>query len=228
MSKKILITGTGSGLGKFLSNKYKNVICVSREIPLQKHYKKIHTIIHCAFNLKREDLNLFPNKVYKDNVVLTEKLLKIPHKRFVYISTCQIDEMNIETESTPYIILKCLNEHMVRKKGRNYLILRPSSLLGNGMKSNSIVKLMKGNDITLTGNSVNDFVLYDDVYEAIQKPLSGTFYLLSNEKISMKEVSEHFDKKIKFGKFKYQIKTNTNIDTKKTSLENLIKHFGGE
>lgn len=228
MNKKILITGTRSGLGKFLSEKYEDSICITRKTPLNDNiiYENIDTIIHCAFNQNISELNLINYKIYEDNINLTKKLLKIPHRRFVYISTSQISELNSNFQPSPYVVLKALNEHIVREQSKTYLILRPSCLIGDGMRKNSVYKLMNNENITLTEDSVNDFILFDDVYDAIESYKSGIFYLLSNKKAIMKEIAEIFNKKINFGDFKYNINVESDINIGRTSFEVLKEYFG--
>jgi hypothetical protein len=85
---------------------------------------------------------------------------------------------------------------------------------------------MNNEDITLTGESVNDFILFDDVYNTIQSHESGTFYLLSQKSITMKEIAEKFNKEINFGHFEYGINVESDIDIGRTSFEILKEHFG--
>jgi len=230
MKNKILITGTRSGLGEFLSKKYKNSICITRENPLTGDIISdgVDTIIHCAFNQNRNELNFVTEQSYSDNIVLTQNLLKVPHKRFVYISTCQVSELDshILPNTSVYVIMKKICEYMVQEQSKKYLILRPSGLVGDDEKRNSLHKLMNNEDITLTEDSVNDFILFEDVYDAIESYESGIFYLLSNKKITMKEVAEKFNKEINFGHFKYDINVESDNDIGRTSYEILKEHFG--
>ena len=230
MKNKILITGTRSGLGEFLSKKYKNSICITRENPLTDDIisEGVDTIIHCAFNQNRNDLDFVTEQSYSDNIVLTQNLLKVPHKRFVYISTCQVSELDshILPNTNTYVIMKKICEYMVQEQSKNYLILRPSCLVGDDKKRNSLHKLMNNEDITLTEDSVNDFILLEDVYDIIESYESGIFFLMSNKKIIMKEIAEKFNKKINFGNFKYDINVESDIDIGRTSFEILKEHFG--
>ena len=70
MNKKILITGTNGALGLFLSSKYENSICITRENPLTDDIvsEGVDTIIHCAFNQKRNELNFVTKQSYSDNI----------------------------------------------------------------------------------------------------------------------------------------------------------------
>jgi len=228
MNNRILITGTNGSLGSFLADKYQNPICITRENPLTDDIISdgVDTIIHCAFNTNWKELQAVSKECYEDNIDLTYSLVKVPHRRFVYISTCQVSELNSKSQPTPYIIMKALNEHIIREQSKNYLILRPSGLVGDDKKRNSLHKLMNNEDITLTGESVNDFILFDDVYNTIQSHESGTFYLLSQKSITMKEIAEKFNKEINFGHFEYGINVESDIDIGRTSFEILKEHFG--
>ena len=224
MNRKVLITGTNGGLGSFLEKKYENSDCITRKNPLNEiHYNtKYDLIIHCAFNQNRDDLDFVNKKCYEDNIVLIQNLLKISHYKFIFISTCQTPP-DINT----YVVMKRICEFMVQDVSKNYLIIRPSCMVGDNMKKNSIYKLMNGEDITLTEDSVNDFILFDDVYDTIESYENGIYYLLSSKKFTMGEISKIYNKKINFGKWKYDIgNLETDIDIKKTSLEVLEQYFG--
>ena len=56
-------------------------------------------------------------------------MISIPHKKFVYISS--IDE----AKDSPYGVTKRLSEIIVKELCDEYLILRPSGLLGKEMKT---------------------------------------------------------------------------------------------
>ena len=103
MNNRILITGTNGSLGSFLVNKYENPICITRENPLTDDIisEGVDTIIHCAFNSKLEELQKVSKECYEDNVDLTYSLVKVPHRRFIYISSIQIPPRFI----TPYAII---------------------------------------------------------------------------------------------------------------------------
>jgi dTDP-4-dehydrorhamnose reductase len=225
MNKKILITGARSGLGKFLSKKYENVICITRENPLTEElfYGGVDKIIYCAFNSNNDDLTNMTEKCYNDNISLLLSTLKIPHKKFIHISSVQVSPHF----NNSYGRIKKLQEYIVRENSENYCILRPSSLTGHGMGYNTFSKIVDGKDITLTSDSVNDAVLYEDVYDAIEKDINGTYFLLSRESITMKEMAKLFNKNIKFGNYHYDVsQIKSDIDIGRTSEEVIKKYFG--
>ena len=64
---KVLITGTKSGLGKYLSKQFTECFCLNRENKQDVIDKalQIQLIVHCAFNTKR-DANTY--QLLKDNI----------------------------------------------------------------------------------------------------------------------------------------------------------------
>lgn len=86
-----LITGASSGLGKYL---HKNLggAPLTRQASNKKkeRIKKIgvNVIIHCAFNSDRNPKSV--EQYFQDNVSLTEELTKIPHKKFIFISSVDV------------------------------------------------------------------------------------------------------------------------------------------
>jgi|TARA_B100000959_G_scaffold216348_1_gene227963 dTDP-4-dehydrorhamnose reductase len=222
--RTILITGTNGGLGSFLKKEIEDPICVTRENPLTTKVQKsgVDLIIHCAFNSDLDSLQKVTKKSYIDNIELTSTLVKIPHKKFVYISSSHIAPYH----KTPYAIFKKISEHIIEENCENYCILRPSCLLGDNMKYNTFSKIVDGKDITLTSDSVNDAILYEDVFNAIQLDLKGNYFLKSREIITMGEVANLYNKKIKYGKFYYNVgDIKSDIDTGKTSKETLLRVF---
>jgi len=213
----VLITGTNRGLGKWLSKQFLGCDKLTRETDrssLKPHYDLIihsaATVSHCSWDNAK--LSLF-----EDNVFLTRDMAKIPHKRFVYISS--IDQI----KNSPYGVTKRISEIIVQNICKDYLILRPSSLVGNEMRKNSFQKIVNGEDIELTPCTVMNYILYEDVLNSIIENYSGVKVLRSSENITLKEVAEIFKKKISFGKIRYDAgDIMTDIDTAKTSRDNLL------
>jgi nucleoside-diphosphate-sugar epimerase len=135
----------------------------------------------------------------------------------VYISS--IDQI----KNSPYGVTKRISEIIVQNICKDYLILRPSSLVGNEMRKNSFQKIVNGEDIELTPCTVMNYILYEDVLNSIIENYSGVKVLRSSENITLKEVAEIFKKKISFGKIRYDAgDIMTDIDTAKTSRDNLL------
>ena len=97
--KKILITGSKSGLGKFLAkelNVNNNKLFLNR-----KNYKVINQqsydfIIHCAGKRPIYSENDEIYSYYKDNIKLTEKIVNLRYKKIIFLSTIDVYESNLE------------------------------------------------------------------------------------------------------------------------------------
>ena len=150
------------------------------------------------------------------NVFLTRDLISIPHKKFVYISS--IDE----AKDSPYGVTKRLSEIIVKELCDEYLILRPSGLLGKEMKKNTFQKIISGDDVAVTKNTIMNYILYEDILDAVNANQNGTKVLRSNGDITIEEVVNIFGKKIDFGDIHYEVEyVKTDINTNKTSEDNI-------
>ena len=203
---KILITGNRSGLGRYL---FEALPCcgLNREIGIE-NYKNdsFDTIIHCAYNRARDigNVNLY-NYTY-DNVLLTYELTKVQHDRFIYISTVDVypknGELHKENElievkdiDSIYGITKLMSEEIIINNCENYLILRPTALLGPYIKPNSLTKIMDDDmeNFTLSSGAQLNYVLHEDMLKfinlVIKKDLMGIYNLSSKENLPLFEIA---------------------------------------
>lgn len=224
---KYLISGSSSGLGKYLHDQLGG-------IPFNRsgsNVKKADVIIHCAFNREKKvnSENLY--QYLFDNVFLTKKLIKIPHKKFIYISSVDVypkdngkhsenEVIDVNQISSVYAITKIMSESLIQNLCPNFLILRCSALLGRDARENSLIKIIKEEKptLSLSENSVFNFILHKDVLEfvkiAIGKNLQGVYDLSSSKNITLFEIAELLGKKVSFGTYIYNV---GDIDNKKAS-----------
>ena len=232
MEPKVLITGTGRGLGKFLYSEFskKDIIVESftRKDNVKEFIEKLHftinqsydMIIHCAANVSHMSWeDEIPYSYYYDNVFLTQEILKIPHKRFIYISS--IDQQ----KQSPYGVCKKISESIVKEKGINHLIIRPTGLLGKEMKKNTFQKILNNEPIVLTPNSIMNYVLYDDILDVINSDVRGVITVSATDSITMKEVADIIGNKIEFGDIYFDIKVNTLETILNKSSRDSIKEY---
>jgi nucleoside-diphosphate-sugar epimerase len=223
---RYLITGSSSGLGKYLNRELKGV-ALNRDGLMPK---KAKIIIHCAFN---KDRNIDSRNLYQyicDNVFLTKRLAKIPHKKFIFVSSVDVypkdnnthsekEIIDIDQVSGSYAVTKLMSESIVQNLCSNFLILRCTALLGRDSKKNSLIKILKDNnpDLTVSAKSVFNIILHKDVLEfikiAVEKDLQGIYNIASSQNISILEVAKLMKKKVNFGKYTYNV---GDIDNKKT------------
>ena len=134
-----LVTGINSGLGKYLFNNLKcgMVLGLDRNNFNSIKNNEYETIIHCAFNKAQNVDNIGDYYSYlEDNILLTQELLKLNYKKFIYISTIDV----YPTTLNLYGLFKRFSESVV-KRHMGTIILRPSMILGQDIKPNHVTKL---------------------------------------------------------------------------------------
>lgn len=248
---KILVTGTNSGFGKHLQERF-NSIFWNRDITdEQKSILKkdgVDVIIHCAFNSNKvvNSNNLY--QYLSDNVLLTQELTTLSHKKFIYISTVDVypkdNQEHIEDEvidisqiSGIYGISKLMSECVVRQICPNYLILRCSALLGKYSRKNSLVKMIEDEPavVTVVDTSSFNYILHSDVADfikqAMNKDFQGIYNLASSGNVTFREVANLLGKTVQFGSYEYEVGavdntkvTSVNLAFKKSSKE-VVQEF---
>lgn len=245
----MLVSGAASGLGRHCCEKF-NATAYTRQtnynaLMEMAQSKPFDVIIHSAFNTKP---NMDSSQLYEylqDTTFLTRKLLAIPHKKFIFISTIDVypkdneshheDEViNLKEITNLYALSKLMSESLVLKEESNCLVLRPSAMLGADAKPNSLIKILYHErvSLTLSGESIFNYIRHADVSDfiaqALKKDLSGIFNITSSSNIQLAEVSRHFNKPVSFGNYVYQTANADNHKAigvlssfKNTSMDNI-------
>jgi len=227
MNKQFLITGIGSGLGKYLYSSCE----YSKEGLNRLNFEEIKnnkydTIIHCAFNKTNNIENHY--QYLNDNIFLTQKLLELDYSYFVYISSVDVYSQN----ETLYALFKKFAESIVMKKD-NFLILRCPAMFGTYMKENHLTKIVSGQyyKIGLSGESIFNYISFEQLanffWQYGHNNFVGVYDFVSNENVKLNQLKEEFFSKIEFGDFVYSNpdKFPNPIYTGKTSLQNVKEYF---
>lgn len=224
MEANVLVTGTKSGIGKYIHEQLGGTGLTRQSNNLDELKKKsFEVIIHCAWNYTPTRLVTDENvgQYYSDNVLLTQALLQIPHEYFVFFSTIDVYPNNEQPHSEAEVIYpdsirnihgttKLLSESFFRNKSENFLILRPTSLLGPHMRKNNLLKLVEDPcpTLSLDPSSIYNLICYPDVLEFINEALfrrkTGIFNLASTGNISFARVAEIVGKTVVFGDYHYE------------------------
>lgn len=221
--KKFLITGANSGIGKYLYENFGGIGLTRKNgADILSSGERFDSIIHCAYNSSR---NIDSENLYSyvsDTILLTEKLLQLPHKKFIFFSTVDIyprttrvhkenEVIALNEVGGMYAVTKLICESLIKNKAKNFLILRPTGLLGTYSKKGSLMKILfdEKPKITLTRDSEINCTLYADILAfirlAIEKNIKGIYNIGSSRNITPQEAAELAKKNISYGKFKYQV-----------------------
>jgi nucleoside-diphosphate-sugar epimerase len=218
-----MITGSASGLGRHLLSRAHAGEwpgpgsigfdrCSATSLLEARGSGGLGTIIHCAFDRAPE--------ASAENVALTERLLDLPHERFVLLSSCDVysrwpaDEslpIEIDRARTPAARTKSLCEESVLRHARRPLVLRATSLLGTFSRPSNLSRLIQDAQptLTLTADSTWNIVLHEDVRrfmeKAIRSGLEGIFNLAAASAIRVDEVASRLGKSPGYGEFRYEV-----------------------
>lgn len=209
--KNIFISGTTSGLGKYL---YKNIRGSMKFHRKKKNKVEQHSIlIHCAFFKKK--INSKKNKrLVIETMNLFKKVEKCQFEKIIFIST--IDINNDEFKKNLYVKLKKKIEDKISLK-KKYYIFRCGMLAGKYMKKNSLFKLINSKvktELTLSKSSSIYLTSHSDVCKLIKKIIKnkdlkfGTYNLISKNKFYFKNFK---NKNILFGNYKLNYKKLSNM-----------------
>ncbi len=245
--EKVLISGIGSGIGKYLHEKHGGLgLSRYNTTEVFSHAKDgVDTIIHCAFNAKRDVTSDTLNSYSADNIGLTNKLLEIPHKKFIFFSTVDVyprdSEIHYEEEDIAldavnglYPLTKLMSESSIRRVSQNFLILRCTGLLGLYSRKNNLLKVLQDPEphLSLTPESEVNVVLHEYlnrfIIDALSHDYQGIYNIAASSNVTIKEVAELAQKNVQYGTFAYRV---ARVDTRKvqdinglfkrSSLENI-------
>lgn len=248
---KFLITGHKSGLGRFLYE-YFGGIGLDRNVHLDQfeHIRRegADVIIHSAGQPPKTVTSSLLYPFISDNVLLTERVANIRHRKFIFISSVDVypkitgqhneeEDISLESIVNLYAATKLMSEAIVKNKSPNYLILRCSALLGTYSRQNSLIKIAKEENpvITLSEDSVMNYVRHSQVADfikhAIENNLRGVYNAASTENITLGRVADLFKKKVRFGSHLYRVgdisnrKISSVFSSFKRTSEDIIHEF---
>lgn len=220
-----LVSGVRSGFGRYLHERFGGAGLTRLTPPAECQLLReegADTIIHCAADSRRglELGQLFQH--IDDNLFLTQRLVSMPHHRFVYISSVDVypktpgphretDPLQIDSARGVYAMTKLMSEAVVLRAAQHPLILRPTALLGANSRRNSLIRLIEDDPrpLSLSGDSAINYVLHEDVADfiamALETGLEGTYNAASTGTVTLAEVAERHGKRTAFGRYLYDV-----------------------
>jgi len=181
----LLVTGTTSGLGKYIASVTQ---CHSwnRGEPIPERY--YHTVIHCAHDRTSPYQNLD----------ILERLFAIPCRKFVYISS-----IDVHQPSSMYAMNKMRCERFVRSSYDDYLIVRPGAMIGKYARPNTIMKMLRDEALTVNAESTFGLVHHSEVWQAINLMPEKTI-TVSGDIHTLEHYAKTYGKNPQYGNFFYK------------------------
>ena len=225
MTGNLLITGTGSGLGRYLHRRFGGTALTREtdvEALIEAEGEPFDAIIHCAVNATIGPAPDAMQGYFNDNMLLTERLTRVAHRAFVYLSTVDVyaptDEVHRDDETPspdqakgPYPVTKLVSEATVRSCAKSPLVLRPTAMLGHDARANSLIRILTEDDcdLTLAAESEFNYLLHHDVGDfialALERGLCGVYNLASSGNVRLGELADHFGRSPRYGDFRYDV-----------------------
>lgn len=195
--KSILISGTSSGLGKYLNNSILGSIALNRDNLSDYYEKHYDVIIHCASPSERQSKRI----IYESEKLLND-LLKINHHIFVFIST-----IDIYRDPDSFYSKSKLNCEKILKNHPHSLILRSSMILGPTMRDNHITKIQNNENLTLSGESTFNYIAMKNFKIALTfdnlLTSKGIYDFVSTNNLNIEEVKKIFHSSSITGSYNY-------------------------
>jgi len=216
----VAVIGAAGGIGKFLAAELGTIPFV-RNDDVSK-LESVRTIIFCAAKAHFETPASMLYSSIEDNLLLLERISRLPHERFVYFSTVDLypqdgkvhredEDLQIENTRGGYPAFKLMGEAIVRERCNMPLILRPTSLFGDGMRPNNISRLISGHtdDPTLREDASFNCVTYSMIATfietAIAQDVTGTFNCAATGQVTLGDVAKLAAYGGGFGPHDYQV-----------------------
>lgn len=162
---------------------------------IKKIKKKFFKEIICAgLPAKKWIANKYPSKDLKNTNKLINNLKNVNCKLFILIST-----IDVHNTKESYGKNRKLFEIFIKKKFKNYIIIRLPAIFGNGLKKNILYDLLNNNE-THKINSEDKFqwfdlsLLYDEINKLKKKNKFNKIVELYSPPISNKKIIKEFPK----------------------------------
>jgi len=224
-ARQLLVTGARSGLGNAVHRALGGMAFVrgtSTDDPAIRAAAPFDAIIHCAVNADKAVTMGTLFKYLDDNFLLTQRLVDIPHRKFVFISTLAVyppsgraisedEDLDLLPLTGPYAFTKLFSDAYVRERAQNPLILRTTTLLGPAIRTNTLLRALTqpGCQLFLAPDARYNCVLHADIVEFIAQALDsnicGAFNLGSNGLVVLSDIVDQLGLSVRYGDFHYDI-----------------------
>jgi hypothetical protein len=206
MNQQYLVSGTSTGLGRYLSrrltskkyNRRTNQVFDCHSAP----EREFDTIFHAAFGQpgRSESAEQF----LAHQLQIAKNIVQFKHERFVFISSVEV--YRDTKELTSYGHAKIQVENLIMAEANRPTILRVGALLGPGMRQSQLIKTAIGDrtQLSLSPDSTFSLVLYDEVCDLGLNAAEGIHNLIPKPYISLSNIAKYFGTSPNWGTCTYR------------------------
>ena len=227
----ILVSGTSSGLGRYLS-RLPGARAYDRHAPPGAYDSvDFDTIIHCAFMTGPYSGEIDLYDFFDSNTLLTQRLAALSYRKFIYLSSVDVyprnglahreaDKIILTDPNTPYGVTKLLSEAIVRRHAGNHVILRVTGMLGNYIRKTTLARMLteKTPKLTLTADTITNYVTHTDlgqfVAAALEHDLTGTYNLAASGNVTLRDIATQLNINPQYGSAFFDIGETDNTVTR--------------
>jgi nucleoside-diphosphate-sugar epimerase len=223
--RNLLITGARSGLGHSTHRALGGTALVrgmSVDDPDIRAAAPFDAIIHCAVNAAKDVSMRTAYRYMADNLLLTQQLVGIPHRKFVFVSTLAVypptgravredEDIDLLPLAGPYAFTKLFSDLYVQEHAKDPLILRTTTLLGPSIRPSTVHRALtqKGCQLFLAPSARYNFVMHDEIIEfivqAMDSGISGAFNIGSEGLVRLSSIVDQLGLSVSYGEYHYDI-----------------------
>jgi nucleoside-diphosphate-sugar epimerase len=224
-SRNLLITGARSGLGHSAHRALGGTAFVrgmSADDPEIRAAAPFDAIIHCAVNAAKDVSMQTAYRYMADNLLLTQQLVGIPHRKFVFVSTLAVypptgravredEDVDLLPLAGPYAFTKLFSDLYVQEHAKDPLILRTTTLLGPSIRASTVHRALTRKDcqLFLAPSARYNFVMHDEIIEfivqAMDTGISGAFNIGSEGLVGLSSIVDQLGLSVRYGEYRYDI-----------------------
>jgi nucleoside-diphosphate-sugar epimerase len=223
--RNILVTGARSGLGHAVHSALGGIPVVRGtrlDDPAILAAAPFDAIVHCAVNAAKYVSMSTAYDYMADNFLLTQRLVDIPHRKFILVSTLAVypptgravsedEDVDLMPLTGPYAFSKLFSDLYVQKHASNPLILRTTTLLGPAIRPSTVLRALTQRNcrLFLAAHSRYNFVMHDDIVDfmvrAMDEAICGAFNIGSEGLVVLSDVVDQLGLSVTYGDFHYDI-----------------------
>lgn len=230
--RTFLVTGVRNGLGNAVHRALGGIGFVrgmAPDDPVIRAAAPFDAIIHCAVNAAKYVSMTTAYGYMEDNLLLTQRLVDIPHRKFVFVSTLAVypptgraisedEDVDLMPLTGPYAFTKLFSDLYVQERANEPLVLRTTTLLGPAIRPSTVMRALTQRDcqLFLAPGSRYNFVMHDDIVDfivhAMDRGVTGAFNIGSEGLVVLSSIVDQLELSVRYGEHHYDIGP---VDTRK-------------